>query len=178
MTSKRVQTSAQQPCQEHANQNCFVSERLTCGLSSSSIDGSSVARPAAQLAGPAEPRSLQDCGDWPKALPPQEIAQSKPLQRLQSSMAILQIRSSRQQRQEVHRLFDPWNVPQKAKDRKRTYDDAKMDLVAKVVEETRRLKRMQDASEPPSPDASANNAGARFSAIQAALRHGRIQPQV
>ena len=51
-------------------------------------------------------------------------------------------------------------------------------LVAKVVEETRRLKGMQDASETPSPDESTTTSVARFSAIQHALQHGNIERQV
>ena len=141
-------------------------------------DNSSAARPAPQLDGPAEPRSSQECSDWLKALPPQEIAQRKPLQRLQTSTAVLQSRSSRQQRQEVQQLLDPWNVLQKSKGRKRKCDEVKAAVVAKVVEEMRRLKRMQDASETPSPDESTTTSVARFSAIQAALQHGNIERQV
>ncbi len=72
---------------------------------------------------------------------------------------------SRQHRREVQQLLDPWNVPQKSKGRKRKCDEVKAALVAKVVEETRRVKRMQDASETPSPDESTTTSVARFSAI-------------
>ena len=90
-------------------------------------------------------------------------------------MALLQSRSSRQQREEVQQLFGSWDVSQKAKGRKRQYDEVKADLIAEVVEEARRLKGMQDAYEPPSLDASATTAGTCFSAIQTALQHGSIE---
>ena len=86
---------------------------------------SSAARPAPQLDGLAEPCSLKECSDWLKALPPQEIAERKPLQRLQTATAVLQSRSSRPQRQEVQQLLDPWNVLQKSKGRKRKCDEVK-----------------------------------------------------
>jgi hypothetical protein len=138
-------------------------------LSSAERPGSSAsaARLAPQLDGSAEPHSLQECNDWLQALPLHEIAHSKPLQRLQSATALLQSRCSRQQRQEVQQLLDTWGVSQKAQGHKRKYDQVKADLVAKIVDETRRLRRMQDAS--------ATTAGARFSAIQAALQHGSIE---
>ena len=90
-------------------------------------------------------------------------------------MALLQGRSSRQQRQEVQQLLVTWGVLQKAQGRKRKYDEVKEDLVAKVVEETRRLKTMQDAYELQSLRASATTAGTCFSAIQTALQHGSIE---
>ena len=100
---------------QHADRKTFDSESLTpSGLVSSSIDDSSAARPAPQLAGPAEPCSLKECSDWQTALHPQEIAQRKPLQRLQTATAVLQSRSS-QQRQEVQQILDPWNVTQNIK---------------------------------------------------------------
>ena len=103
------------------------------------------------------------------------LLMGKPIQRLQSAMALLQSRSSRQQREEVQQLFGSWDVSQKAKGRKRKYDEVKADLVAKVVEEARRLKTMQDAYGPLSLDASATIAGTCSSAIQTALQHGSIE---
>ena len=90
-------------------------------------------------------------------------------------MALLQSRSSRQKREEIQQLLGSWAVSQKAKGRKRKYDKVKADLLAKVVEEARRLKRMQDAYEPPSLDASAITAGTCFSAIQTAFQHESIE---
>ena len=87
-------------------------------------------------------------------------------------MGLLQGRSSREQRQEVQKLLNSWGVLQKAQGRKRKYHEAKADLVAKVVEETRRLKRMQHAFGAPIPDGSATNTRASFSVIQASLQHG------
>ena len=55
--------------------------------------------------------------------------------------------------------------------RKRKYDATKADLVAKVVEETHRLKRMRREFVEPIPDGSDTNTSARFSAIQASLQH-------
>ena len=54
-------------------------------------------------------------------------------------------------------------------------DQVKADLLAKVVEKPRRLKRMQDAYEPPSLDASTITAGTCFSAIQTAVQHESIE---
>ena len=51
----------------------------------------------------------------------------------------------------------------------------KADFIAKVVEEKRRLKTMQDAHEPLRLGASAIIAGIRFSAIQIALQHESME---
>jgi hypothetical protein len=155
------------PTEPDAHEAADSSSAEQPDLDSSSIHDSSAAQPAPQLDGPAEPRSLHECTDWLKALPPQQIAHSKALQRLQSATALLQSRCSRQQRQELQQLLDTWGVPQKAQGRKRKYDEVKADLLTKVVDETRRLRRMQDAS--------ATTAGARFSAIHTALQHGSIE---
>ena len=72
---------------------------------------------------------------------------------------------------DLHQLFGAWGVPQKGRGRKRPHDEVSRDLLAKVVEETRRLKRMQDVSELSSADAPAVSAGIRFSAIRASLQH-------
>ena len=190
MASSIVMASAEQLGQEHINlaelHKPRAAERSTdssedlqtlmpSGFESSSIHDSSAARPAPQLDGPSMPRSLQECSDWLKAMPVQTIAQCKPMQRLQSAMALLQGRSSRQQRQEVQQLLGWWHVSQKANGRKRKYADVMADLIAEVLEEARRLKRMQEAYEPRSLDASATSAGTCFSAIQTALEHGSIE---
>ena len=60
---------------------------------------------------------------------------------------------------------------QKAQGRKRKYHEAKADLVARVVEETRRLSRMQHAFGAPIPDGSAANTRASFSVTQTSLQH-------
>ena len=132
---------------------------------------SSDARPASKAGGPAELLNLQECTDWLQALPSQEILQNKPLQRLQEVMDLLQRPTSREQRQEIQKLLDNWGVLQKAQGRKRKYDETKADLVAKVVEETHRLKRMRHEFVEPIPDGSDTNTSARFSAIQASLQH-------
>ena len=77
-----------------------------------------------------------------------------------------------EQRQEIQKLLDNWGVLQKAQGRKRKYDETKADLVAKVVEETCRLKWMRHEFEEQIPDGSNTNTTARFSAIQASLQHG------
>ena len=129
---------------------------------SSELHESSAARPASELNAYAGPRSLQDCGDLLNITPAQESAPSQPLLRLHSALAILQKRSSRQQREEVQQLLDPWRVPQKARKRKRSHDEVKAELLAAVIEETRRLKRMQGASD---------TACARFSVITASFQN-------
>ena len=186
-----AKTSAEQPGQEHlhlaklsqsnappssaniAAQNAkdknFDSESLIpSALNSSSLDDSSAARPAPKSDGPAELLRLQECNNWLRALPSQDVFESKPLQRLQAAMALLQGRSSRQQRQEVQQLLDTWGVVQFAQGHKRKYDEVKDDLVAKVVEETRRLKEFRHALDAPSPSASTT-------AIQASLQHSRLE---
>ena len=81
----------------------------------------------------------------------------------------------RQQRKEVQQLLHTWSVIQKTESRKRKYKEVKQDLLTKVVEETRRLKRMQGAFVEPGQDASANNPSACFSAVRASLHHGSIE---
>ena len=152
--------SAAQPAQRSADPeqpNAPVSDQ-----DSSELHESSAARPASELNAYAEPRSLQDCSAWLDTIPAQEIAPNQPLLRLHSALAVLQKRPSRQQREEVKRLLDPWRVLQKARKRKRSHDEVKAELSAAVTEETRRLKRMQGASD---------TAGARFSAITASSQN-------
>ena len=62
-------------------------------------------------------------------------------------------------------------VLQKTQGRKRKYDETKADSVAKVVEETHRLKPMRHEFVEPIPHGSDTNTRARFSAIQASLQH-------
>ena len=63
-------------------------------------------------------------------------------------------------------------MPQKAQSRKRKYDEEKADLVVKVVEETRRLKKMRHAFEARILDGPATDTSACFSAIRASLEQG------
>ena len=138
-------------------------------LDSSSLPDGSAARPAAKAGGPAV-FNLRECKNWLQALPSQEILQNEPLQRLQEVMDLLQRPSSREQRQEIHKRLRNWGVLQKTQAHKRQYDATKADLVAKVVEETHRLKRMRQKFVEPIPDGSDTNNIARFSAIQTSLR--------
>ena len=135
--------------------------------SSSAIDDSSAARPAPQLNRLARPRSLQDCTDWLNGLSHLDMTENTPVQRLQSATSLLQGGSSRQQRQEIQKLLDAWDVPQKAQGRKRKYEEVKAALVEKVLEEGHRLQMLQDTSP--------TNAQAPFSAIREAFQHASIQ---
>ena len=139
------------------------------GQGSSQIHESNAAQPASQSNANWQPESLQDCSNWLNDISTQEIAQSKPLQRLQSATTVLQKRSSRQQREEVQQLLDHWGVPQKAQKRKRQYNELKAELLANVIQEARRLKSMQRTSEASGPHAYASTTGACFSAITASL---------
>ena len=161
---------------QHADQNGLDSESPTrSGTDPSSVEDRSAARPAAHLGNPAEHRRLQECSDWLQAMPSEEIAQSKPLQRLQSATELLQRPSSRQQRQEVQTLLDRWGVHQKAQGRKRKYDEVKVQLISQILEEMGRLQRLEITPEAQSPNASNTTAVARFSAVHAALQHGSIE---
>ena len=64
--------------------------------------------------------------------------------------------------------------PQETQGGKRKFDEVKSDLVAKVVDEACRLKRLRHAFEERRPDPSAANANACFSAIQASLQQGKL----
>ena len=143
-------------------------------LNSFSLDDSNAARPAKKSDSSTELHCLQECREWIQALPSQ-LCKSEPLQRLQAALTILQKRSSRQQRKEVQQLLHTWSVIQKTESRKRKYQEVKQDLLTKVVEETRRLKRMQGVFVEPDQDASANNPSACFSAVRASLHHGSIE---
>ncbi len=138
----------------------------------------SAAPPAPQLDAPqaaSDWQVLRECNDWLQTLPSQEISKSKPLQRLQTALTLLQSHSSRHQRQDVQQLLGHWNVPQKTYGRKRKYDEVQAHLVAKLVEETHRLQRMQDVAKAARPDDAASSAGGRFSDIQAALQRASVQ---
>jgi hypothetical protein len=146
-------------------------QQLADSAEQPALPGSSTDRADVQN-DPAKLRSWQGCTDWVNTLSQKEIAQSKPVQRLQAATALLQRRPSRQQRQEVQQLFVTWGVCQKAQGRKREYEEVKADLVAEIVGEARRLQKLQEASEAPNADASATAAGGRFSAIRASFQQG------
>ena len=92
---------------------------------------------------------IASCKHWLQTLPSQENLQNRSLQRLQEVLDLLQTPSSRQQRQKIHKLLGNWDVRTKTQGRKRKYDEIKVDLVAKIVEEARRLKRMRHEFEEP-----------------------------
>jgi len=133
-----------------------------------------VPRSAAQPAkhAPCSFRVPRECSDWLQALPEHVIAQSQPLKRVHSATAVLELSSTREQRDQIQALLNDWNVPQKPPGmwcKKRTFDDVKADLVSKVVAEIRRLKRMHNATEASTPDAPPPPAWAKYCAIQAAF---------
>ena len=148
-TKKRpVQTQLPFPalCQPHADKHYANSAKKPVTGCSTSIDNSSAARPAQQLYRPARPRSLQDCTEWLNGLSHPDMAENEPVQRLQSATTLLQESSSRKQRKKIQKLLDAWDVPQKAKGRKRPYDEVKAALVEKVLEEGHRLQMLQNTS--------------------------------
>ena len=89
------------------------------------------------------------CKNWLQALPSQVIIQNETLQRLQEVLELLQTPSSRQQRQKIFKLLGNWDVRTKTQRRKRKYDEIKVDLVAKIVEEARRWIRMRHEFDEP-----------------------------
>ena len=166
---------AQQPA-EDASQLTVQSK----SNSSSSFDNSSAAPPAPQLNVPqaaSDCQGLRECNDWLQTFSSQEISKNQPLQRLQRALFLLQSRSSRKQRGDVHHMLGDWNVSQRKTTlelatgvrRHRKYDQLKAELVVKLVEETHRLQRMEHVANADDP---ASSAGAWFSNIQAA--HHRI----
>ena len=139
MASKRSNSNAEQP----------LEKTTAIAPDSSSLPDSSAARPASKAGGPAELLNLTECKNWLQALPSQEILQNKSLQRLQEVLDLLQTPSSRQQRQKIHKLLGNWDVRSKTQGRKRKYDEIKAELVAKIVEEARRLKGLRHEFEEP-----------------------------
>ena len=118
---------------------------------------------------------IRECKNWLEALPAQTLSGNKPLERLQEVIELLQKNPSREKRDQIQKRLSNWDVPQFSHGRKRKYDDTKMDLAAKVVQETRRLKRLQhEHGDPADADQStASNSRRSFSAIQTWLRRRR-----
>ena len=112
--------------------------------------------------------TLQQSSDWLQALPSDLVAQSQPLKRVQSVTALLQMPSTRKQRQEMQSLLIDWDVIQKH-GRKRPLHELKQELVKKVVKETRRLKNMHNTGTAAMPTAATLPRRVNYSAIQAAL---------
>ena len=146
------------------------------------VKRSAVKRPARVNAAESQPTvlssvSLQECSEWLQALPEGHIAQSQPLKRVHSAIALLQMQSNRTQRQRIQEILKDWDVPQKHKGHKRNSDDAKADLLSRVVKEMRRLKTMHNvtgtvtSAEPPLPSRAA------YSAIHASLLKHQGQTQ-
>ena len=173
-TAVTTSDSVEQPVSKRQDQ-CLTAEFFAACARDPSEPGAagsgSAARPASDFNAYAEPRSLQDCNDWLNIIPDQKITKSKPLQQLQSAIMVLQRGSSRQQREEVQQLLHHWDVHQKARKRKRPYEKVKAELLAKVIQETRRLKRMQVTSGTSSPHDYASTPGAPFSAIMTSLHN-------
>ena len=94
------------------------------------------------------------------------------MQRLQEVVDLVQRPSSRKQRQEVFKLCDDWDVVQKVRQRKRKYEETKAELVAKAVQEMRRLKQMRREVRESTLGGSDTKIGGRFSAIGAVLDQG------
>ena len=115
--------------------------------------------------------SLQECSDWLQALPEDAIAQSSPLKRVHSATALLQMPSTRDQRDRIQDILEDWHVPQKHKGHKRVFGKVKAELVSRVVEESRRLKTMHNVCATVIPAASPLPSWATYSAIQASLRN-------
>jgi hypothetical protein len=114
--------------------------------------------------------SLQECSQWLQALPEGHIAQSQPLKRVQSAIALLQMQPTRAQRQRIQKILKDWGVPQKRKSKKLNSEDAKADLLSAVVKETTRLKTMHNATGAVMPGAPPPPSLAAYSAIQVSLR--------
>ena len=55
----------------------------------------------------------REYSDWLQALPEHVIAQSQPLKRVHSATAVLELSSTREQRDQIQALLNDWNVPQK-----------------------------------------------------------------
>ena len=121
---------------------------------------------------PNELVTLEDCKRWIKELADEEIAQSKPVRRLLTPLTILERQPSRQQRTELSELYAPWNVTQKAGQRKLLFPEMKRKLTDRVIEEARRLKRMKSISESADIGPLPNDVQGRFSAIALSLRRG------
>ena len=114
--------------------------------------------------------SLQECSDWLQAFPEGHIAQSQPLKRVHSVIALLQMQPTRAQRQRIQKILKDWGVPQKHKSKKRNSDDAKAALLSAVVKETTRLKTMHNATGAVMPAAPPLPSPTAYSAIQALFR--------
>ena len=140
-----------------------------------SVKRPAVKRPARVNAAESQPTvlssvSLQECSEWLQALPEGHIAQSQPLKRVHSAIALLQMQPTRAQRQRIQKILKDWGVPQKRKSQKLNSEDAKADLLSAVVKETRRLKTMHNATGAVMPAAPPPASLAAYSAIQASLR--------
>ena len=93
-------------------------------------------------------KQLLECGEWLDSLPEQVVSESRLLQRARSAAALLQKPTSSRQRQELQPILAEWGVLQKRySSGKRKFDDVKLELVSRVIEETARLKTMHDAPE-------------------------------
>ena len=150
--------------------------------SNTAVKRPAMKRPAQNNAAESQPTvlssvSLQECSHWLQALPKDAIAESQPLKRVHSAIALLQMQSNRTQRQRIQEILKDWDVPQKHKGHKRNSDDAKADLLSRVVKEMRRLKTMHNvtgtvtSAEPPLPSRTA------YSAIHASLLKHQGQTQ-
>ena len=112
--------------------------------------------------------TLQQSSDWLQALPSDLVAQSQPLKRVQSVTALLQMPSTREQRQEIQSLLTDWDVLQ-FQGRKRPLHEVKEELVKKVLKESRRLKTMHNAGAAACDTAATPSSAVYYSAIQTAL---------
>ena len=121
-------------------------------------------------------KQLQECCEWLDSLPEQVVSESRPLQRVRSATAALQKKTSSRQREELQPIFVEWGVPQlRRSSGKRKFNEVKMDLLSRVIEETARLKAMHDAATAAMPASLSSPAWATYSALVGAFRKSTAQ---
>ena len=119
---------------------------------------------AAQPAPRTDTDNLEECERVLQTWSSQDMLHHRPVQRVREVVNLLKEPSDRQNQRDIQKHYNDWEVVQKLQGVKRCFKETRSDLLAKVVEETRRLKRLR--TDPSTP----------FSAIQAALRLGRSAP--
>ena len=111
----------------------------------------------------------QQIAEWLSTLPQNIVDNSKPLQRVKTATHLLEMRSCRDQRKKIQPILDDWNVVQKHKGQKRKFQDVKADLLAALVQETKRLQAMLKATSESQTASQDIVRRGHFSAIQESL---------
>ena len=160
-----TQGSAEQPAQPRTEAASQIADPLLPGGNESdAVQSVSIHNQQTTSA-----QQLQQIAEWIGTFSQNTVDNNKPLKRLQIATHLLQMRSCRDQRDQIQSILDEWQVAQKHKGQKRKSEEVKEDLLASLAQETKRLQAMHNGILTPQTASESTTRRFQFSAIQHSL---------